>query len=106
MASRRPAQPIACDGSRRRRHGGERDRSHGQRSKPVPVWARIRGLARHDAAPELPPGKERLERTSKRGDRYICSLLVAGSAPCACADAERTEDLAFGVERPPKAHGR
>jgi transposase len=27
--------------------------SHGRRSKPVSVWARIRGLARHDAAPEL-----------------------------------------------------
>ena len=34
-------------------HGGERDCSHRQRSKPVPVWARIRGLARHDAAPEF-----------------------------------------------------
>jgi transposase len=29
------------------------DCSHGQRSKPVSVWARIRGLARHDTAPEF-----------------------------------------------------
>ena len=32
-------------------------------------------------------GKERLGRTSKRGDKYICSLLIAGAvsgtAPCA-----------------------
>ena len=50
MASQQPAQPIARDRSGRRHHGGERDRSHGQRSKPVSVWARIRRLARHDAA--------------------------------------------------------
>jgi hypothetical protein len=53
MASQQPPQQAPCDGSGRRNHGGERDCSHGQRSKPVPVWARIRGLARHDAAAEF-----------------------------------------------------
>jgi transposase len=33
----------------------------------------------HDAAPKFLGGKERLERTSKRGDKYIRFLLVAGA---------------------------
>ena len=53
MASQQTAQPIAGDGSGRRRHGRERDRRDGDRSKPVPLRARFRGLARHDAAPEF-----------------------------------------------------
>ena len=53
--------------------------SHGRRSKPVSVWARIRRLARHDAAPEFLRRQGAAGRTSKRGDKYIRSLLVAGA---------------------------
>jgi transposase len=36
-------------------------------------------LARHDARQNSSGGKERLGRTSKRGDKYIRSLLLAGA---------------------------
>ncbi len=60
----------------------------GQRSKPVPVWARIRGLARHDAAPEF-LRRQGAAGANQQTRRQIHSLPRRGggrrSAPCARA---------------------
>ncbi|HXN89821.1 MAG TPA: transposase [Methylocella sp.] len=49
-------------------------------SDPSLFRSRPEFAAWHDAAPKFLGGKERLGRTSKRGDKYIRFLLVAGAA--------------------------
>jgi hypothetical protein len=79
VASQQSAHQAPCDCSWRRNHGGERNCSHRQRSKLVPVWARVRGLARHDAAPEFFGPQGAAGANQQTGDKYIRSLLVAGA---------------------------
>ena len=87
MASQQSGQQIAGDGSRRWNHEGQCNRSHGLRSEPVPVGTRIRGLARHDAAPEF-LRRQRAAGTNQQTGRQIHSLFAGRggrrrSAACA-----------------------
>ena len=79
MASDEHGQSLAGERSGRRDHGRERHRRDGDRSEPVPLGTRVRGLARHDAKAKFRGGKERLGGISKRGDKYIRSLMIAGA---------------------------
>ena len=107
MASQQPAQQAPCDGSGRRNHGSERDCGDGQRSKPVPVWARIRGLARHDAAAEF-LRRQGAAGTNQQTRRQIYSLAACRgggrrSAPCARArDQGRRMARAMLARKPAK----
>jgi hypothetical protein len=79
VAPGKPGQSVTGDGARRLHHGRERHCHDSCRSFPVPIRPAVRRLAGHDAAAEIrAAARNAWGVTSKRGDKYIRSLLIAG----------------------------
>jgi transposase len=82
----------AVDDHSRRRPGHRLgDYGHDPGHRRLRQWARVRGLPRLDAMPEL-DRRQVLGRITKMGDRYLRKLLVVGACACHAPPSQRHND--------------